>query len=514
MEGILEGFDGNQLIKKSYNLFNKEMVTEGQIVPSTGAIGSGNYWVTDYIEVVPGKRLNIKPLQGVTAIYDADLNFIEKMPSDSSPYLLPPGSRYIRTQMSKPSLDDKYIYLGDEDLPYADYGYSYMPEFIEFVKNIAGESDDDYINLFNKNNVTEGGLSAETGKLIDGGYWVTDYIEVVPNKEIQLRPAEGTLTIYDANKKFIKAYQSGEGPKIVPPDGKYIRNQMSKASLDGKYIYMGTEDMPYYPYGEGPNTQQEKHLKVLCVGNSYSNDTFWMLKDIVASTGKQVTVGVSHLSGGTLSQVYAAINTNGTDNTYNKFTPSNGHEEKKSYNARDIITDEDWDYIFFQQASTKAMDYSSYQPHLNNLVSYVKNNARNPSVRLGLNMPWVRPIGNSTIETAEKQLEVNDQIVSACQQAMFESDLEIFIPTGNAVMNGRKNAYLAEVGNELTRDGSHLDKGIGRFLAALTAFHTLYPDNSIGSVSYAPSGTNKFHQYLSKIAAQKAVINPFKVSEW
>src|SRR5699024_2823591 len=103
---------------------------------------------------------------------------------------------------------------------------------------------------------------------------------------------------------------------------------------------------------------------------------------------------------------------------------------------------------------------------------------------------------------------------SDLQQAMFDTNLEIFIPTGIAVMNGRKNDYLAKISNELTRDGSHLDEGIGRYLAALTAFHTLYPDNSIGSVSYAPSGTNKFHQYLSKIAAQKAVINPFKVSEW
>src|SRR5699024_9649735 len=179
------------------------------------------------------------------------------------------------------------------------------------------------------NNVTEGGLSAETGKLIDGGYWVTDYIEVIPNKEIQLRPAEGTLTIYDSNKNFIKAYQSGEGPKIVPPDGKYIRNQMSKPSLDGKYIYMGTEDMPYYPYGEGPKTQKDEHLKVLCVGNSYSNDTFWMLKDIVASTGKQVTVGVSHLSGGTLSQVYDAINSNGTVNTYINSLRQTGTKKRK-----------------------------------------------------------------------------------------------------------------------------------------------------------------------------------------
>src|SRR5699024_10694091 len=153
------------------------------------------------------------------------------------------------------------------------------------------------------------------------------------------------MTIYDSNKNFIKAYLTGESPKIVPPDGKYIRNQMSKASLDGKYIYMGTDDMPYYPYGQGPNTSPDKDLKVLCVGNSYSNATFWMLKDIVASTGKQVTVGVSHLSGGSLSQVYDAINSNGTVTTYNKFTLNNGHEKNTNYNARNIITDEDWDFI-------------------------------------------------------------------------------------------------------------------------------------------------------------------------
>src|SRR5699024_7464958 len=153
--------------------------------------------------------------------------------------------------------------------------------------------------------------------------------------------------------------------------------------------------------------------------------------------------------------------------------------------------------------------YDTYQPYLKNLVSYVKSNATNPRVRLGINMPWVRPVSNSSIGTPQKQLEVNADIVEACQQAMFDTNLEIFIPTGIAVMNGRKIYYLAKIINECTRDGSHLDKGIGRYLSALTAFHTLYPDNTIGSVSYSPSGTNKFHQYLSNIAAQKAVINPY-----
>ena len=513
---FLKGFDGNQLIKKSYNLFNKKMVTEGQIVPSTGAIGSGNYWVTDYIEVMPGKRLNIKPTQGVTAIYDSNLNFIEQMPSDSSPYLLPSGARYIRTQMSKASLDEKYIYLGDEDLPYAEYGYTYMPEFIEFVKNISGESVGDYINLFNKNNVTEGQIVPSTGAIGSGDYWVTEYIEVVPNKEIQLRPTEGTMAVYDSNKNFIKSYLSGEEPKIVPPDGKYIRNQMSKISLDEKYIYMGTEDMPYYPYGEGPNTSgwasAQKEIKILGLGNSYSNDTFWMLKDIAESAGYKVTVGISHLSGGTLSQVYDAINGNGTVTTYNKFTAS-GLNARTDFNAKDIITDEEWDYIFIQQASTSAMDYATYQPALGNLVSYLKANATNSSVKLGMNMPWVRPISHSTIGTAEKQLQVNAAIVDACQQAMFNESLDIFIPTGIAIMNGRSNEYLAQVSDELTKDGSHLDEGIGRYLAALTAFNAIFGEVADGNIVYSPDDTNNFHCYLSKISAKKAVIEPFEVTK-
>lgn len=515
LEDFLKGFDGRQMIQQSYNLFNKDTVTIGQIVPSTGNIGSGNYYVSDFIPVTPGRRLQIKPNVGVTAIYDNEFNFIESVNSPDFPYMLPSGARYIRTQMSQHSLDDKYVYLGDQDLPFVEYGWDYMPEFIDFVKSIAGESEGDYINLFNPETVVEGNLSTITGEVTSGDYYVSDFIEVQPLKEIQLRPSAGVVVVYDGDKNFVERILSSTTPKIIPSNGRYIRNRMSQHSLDSKYIYMGTKDMPYYPYGQGPNTNDNnsKPLKVLCVGNSYSNDTFWMLRDIAESAGKRVTVGISHLSGGTLSQVYDAINGNGTVSTYNKFTDG-GLNARTNFNARDIITDEDWDFIFFQQASTSAMNYDSYQPHLTNIVDYVRNNATNPRVRLGMNMPWVRPISSSTIGTPEKQLEVNADIVNACQQAMFDTDLEIFIPTGVAVMNGRKNDYLAEIGNELTRDNSHLDEGIGRYLAAMTVFNTLYGDHGIGSVSYKPSNVNPFHVHLAKLAAQKAVNDPFKVSEW
>src|SRR5699024_9487204 len=166
------------MIQQSYNLFNKDTVTEGALSPTTGNVINGGYYVSDFIPVTPGQRLQIKPNIGLTAIYDDELNFIESVNTADFPYLLPPGARYIRTQLSKASLDGKYVYLGEQDLPFVEYGWDYMPEFIEFVRNIAGES----------------------------------------------------------------------------------------------------------------SAQQE--IKILSLGNSYSNDTFWMLKDIAESAGYKVTVGI------------------------------------------------------------------------------------------------------------------------------------------------------------------------------------------------------------------------------
>src|SRR5699024_8816759 len=105
LEDFLKGFDGRQMIQQSYNLFNKDTVTEGKLSQTTGNVITGTYYVSDFIPVTPGQRLQIKPSIGLTAIYDIELNFIESVNSSDFPYMLPPGARYIRTQMSPFSLD-------------------------------------------------------------------------------------------------------------------------------------------------------------------------------------------------------------------------------------------------------------------------------------------------------------------------------------------------------------------------------------------------------------------------
>src|SRR5699024_10940218 len=81
LEDFLKGFDGRQLIQQSYNLFNKETVTEGALNQNTGAVEEGGYYVSDFIPVTPSTRLHVKPTSGLTTMYDQDLSFISRIPA-------------------------------------------------------------------------------------------------------------------------------------------------------------------------------------------------------------------------------------------------------------------------------------------------------------------------------------------------------------------------------------------------------------------------------------------------
>src|SRR5699024_1139421 len=163
-----------QMIQQSYNIYNKETVTVGVLNENTGTVEEGGYYVSDFIPVTPGTRLHVKPTAGRTFIYDQNLNFLLRIPAGEFPYLLPSNARYIRTQMSQSSLDKKYVYLGEQDLPYAEYRWDYMPEFYDMIRNIVGDSEGEYINISNKETVVEGRLNEETGAVEEGGYYVSD----------------------------------------------------------------------------------------------------------------------------------------------------------------------------------------------------------------------------------------------------------------------------------------------------------------------------------------------------
>ena len=522
LKSFIDNFNGENLLEKSYNLFNKDAVVKGRLNSSNGEliVNDDENWVTsEFIPVEPGKRLQIEPVMGITVMYDSDYNYIGSISTASHPRILPNNARYIRNTMSQGAIENKYIYLGDNDLPYIDYGYSYSDKLISIIQAMINSQDDvpEYVNLFDKSKVVNGNISSSTGEVVDSGFLTSDFIKIRPNDTLIVLKNMGISAFYDNEKNFIKEAKGTAGePFETPSNAAYFRTSMGKSSVDDKMVYHGRERMSYYPFNQGPGASEKddsKPLKVLIIGNSYSVDTFTYLHDICVSAGVNVVVGVAHDSGGSLSDAMSKINNSQTIHSYYKWTNQNGYTRTASPLYDLAITDEDWDIILFQQMSFASRDYSTFQPHLSNLKSHVEGIATNPNVRFGINMIWERSTTSSSVGDKETQVGFYNDIVSNYRRAMLDSDLEILIPTGTAIQNGRENEHLIQVGYELTRDGAHLDEGIGRYIAAMTVFETLFNKNTFGDVSFAPGNADKHLVYLAKMVAKKAVDNPYKISE-
>ena len=517
---FVKTFDGNRLIEKNYNLFNKKDVVKGALEGSTGKVinPDSTFYTTNFIEVIPGKRLQIKPNQGVTVIYDSNYQYVQQITPSQHPMILPTNARYIRNSMSEASLNDKYIYLGEEDLPYIEYGYSYTPSFKSLVQEIVTQFDvPRYINLFDKTKVSNGNIDPSTGEIVTSNFYTSEFIKIRPGDTLIVLESMGVSAFYDSDKKFIRqAIGTAGEPFEVPSNAVYFRTSLSQGSINEKMVYHGSERMAYYPFNQGPGAAERENLKpmrILIIGNSYSVDTFTHLHDICKSAGINVIVGVAHESGGSLSDSMTKIRNNETIHSYYKWTNQTGYVRVANPLIDYAIEDEPWDIVLFQQMSTASLDYSTFQPHLNDLKAHVKAKVSNPNVRFGINAIWSRATANETVGDEATQIEQFNTITENYKTAMYDSDLEILIPTGTAIQNGRANEYLSQVGIELTRDNSHLDEPVGRYIAAMTVFYTLFGESAFGDVSFKTAGTNGYLIYLAKMVAKKAVDNPYKISE-
>lgn len=262
-------------------------------------------------------------------------------------------------------------------------------------------------------------------------------------------------------------------------------------------------------------------IKILTIGNSFSQDTVYYLYDIAKSADVDVIVGNVYFSGCSLERHWSNVTNNAKAYSYYKW---NSHDMTKEVDMtmKDIILDEEWDYITFQQSSDDSGIYNSFQPYLNNLITYSKEIAENPDVKLALNMTWAyssKSPNNNFAYYNYNQNIMYSAIANAYKQAIYETDIDIIIPCGTAIQNARTNKYLKAVGNELTSDGYHLNTGIGRYIAGLTLFETIIKEENINKdlfedVVFIPNtkDTTENLAFLAKKAVNDASAKPFEIT--
>src|SRR5690606_30641988 len=105
----------------------------------------------------------------------------------------------------------------------------------------------------------------------------------------------------------------------------------------------------------------------------------------------------------------------------------------------------------------------------------------------------------------KNQHRMYEMITRASAKAKKAFGFDLLIPSGTAIQNARATS----LGDNLTRDGYHLDLQIGRFIAACTWFESLFRLEA-PTERYHPADVSPEAAEIAKDAAHAAVRRPFK----
>lgn len=264
---------------------------------------------------------------------------------------------------------------------------------------------------------------------------------------------------------------------------------------------------------ENTKSGENKVLKILAIGNSFSEDATRWLYQIAENCGAdEIIIGNLYWGGCSLSQHWSNANTNYAGYDYQKNT--NGSWTHRNNSTMEYaIKDEDWDYITLQQVSGYSGVEDTYNSDLDNLVNYVNSNKTNPNAKLGWHMTWAYQQNSNHGDFSKynkDQMTMYNAILSATQNKIVASGkFDFVIPSGTAVQNMR----TSYVGDTLTRDGYHLSYNLGRYIAGLTWLKTV-TGWSVDDVIYVPDMAEVPQSYLPiiKEAVNNAVAHPYQVT--
>ncbi len=267
----------------------------------------------------------------------------------------------------------------------------------------------------------------------------------------------------------------------------------------------------------------EQAIKILSIGNSFSQDSVYYLNEIAKAAGVKVIVGNLYNSGCSLERHLKYAKSDEKAYTYYKWN-SKGMKEYKNKTMKNAILDEDWDYITLQQASAESGIYDTFQPYLNELIDYIEELSTNPDLKLALNMTWAyasKSPNNNFDYYKRNQITMYNSIIDAYKQASDETGIDIIIPCGTAIQNARNNKYLRTSADELTSDGYHLGYGLARYIVGLTFFQKIIVENEnidinlSKDVAFFPDTKDCTEELasLAKKAAINAVKNPFEITK-
>ena len=230
-------------------------------------------------------------------------------------------------------------------------------------------------------------------------------------------------------------------------------------------------------------------LKILSIGNSFSEDAQRYLHGIAESFGKEIHNVNLFIGGCSLERHYNNMLEDAADYRLIR----HGIDTSELVSIKQALTETDWDYVTLQQVSTLSYIADSYYPFIKELAAYVRKYA--PSAKILLHETWSyekerlpKHFGNSR--------DMFSRIERITRFVAKDIGADGIIPAGETIER------MKRVGISVHRDGKHADEGVGRYALALTWSEYLFGTDS------RKCNFSKFDidvpEYIAKIARECA----------
>ena len=200
-------------------------------------------------------------------------------------------------------------------------------------------------------------------------------------------------------------------------------------------------------------------MKILAIGNSFSQDATRYLHDIARADNQELTVANLYIGGCPLDRHFK--NAMADKEAYNLIF--NGVTTDFYVSIKEALLTRTWDYVTFQQGSIVSPNYDTYQPYLTELSKYVKKYA--PEAKQVIHQTWSyaqgSPLLNEKAGYADQKDMFND-IKKAYEKASKDIGAEFIIPSGELLQELLKNGV-----ESVHRDNLHATFGLGRYAMGL-----------------------------------------------
>ncbi len=257
------------------------------------------------------------------------------------------------------------------------------------------------------------------------------------------------------------------------------------------------------PSFSGNNAEsQTPTVRILAVGNSFSEDAIdQYFHELCEAAGKRVIIGNLYIGGCSLERHLLNARTDSAAYRFRRIGHDGVTITANPVTLSSALQSDDWNYVSFQQASPLSGKYGSYAD-LKPLIAYADNVTQGRPTYM-----WQQTWAYSPTSTHgafptynSDQKVMYDSIMSATRRVMTDyPSLKVLIPTGTAVQTAR----IASGNYDLTRDGYHLDRLTGRYIAACTWFEAIFGESVIGN-PYHPAGMTDEQARMAQEAAHSA----------